>query len=61
MLNVAKHELKRHLCSVGTITKAYSAKVKKGRVSAEKPRPGSRHTRGYKVKLTVSKGPKPNS
>ncbi len=55
---VAKSAITKAHCSVGRITKAYSAKVRKGRVSSQKPGPGTRLARGAKVALTVSKGKK---
>ena len=39
-------------------TKAFSDKVKKGRVISQKPRPGKKLAVGSKVKLKVSRGKK---
>lgn len=58
-LAAAKTAIRRAHCRVGKITKAFSAKVKKGRVVSQKPPPESRHHAGTKIRLTVSKGPKP--
>ncbi len=57
-LQAAKKAIKQAHCSVGTVTRAFSATVKKGRVSAQKPRPGSQLNPGAKVRLKVSKGKK---
>jgi len=45
-------------CAVGTISKAYSAKVKSGRVISENPAPGTTRPQGSKVALKLSKGKK---
>jgi PASTA domain-containing protein len=55
----AKTAIRNAYCTVGKITKAYSARVRKGRVISQKPTPGTRHPTGAKVKLTVSKGRQP--
>jgi uncharacterized delta-60 repeat protein len=55
-LGAAKRAIRKASCSVDKVTKAFSAKVKKGRVIAQTPRPGKRLAAGSKVKLTVSKG-----
>ena len=52
----AKAALKRRRCVAGKVKQAFSDKVKKGRVMAQSKRPGTRHRRGTKVNLTVSKG-----
>jgi uncharacterized delta-60 repeat protein len=54
----ARSSIRRHHCSVGKIKRRYS-KVKKGRVSGQKPKPGTKQRYGGKVNLVVSKGPRP--
>jgi hypothetical protein len=60
-LTAAKAAIRNAHCSAGKITKAFSAKTKKGRIISQKPAPGTRHPAGTKIKLTVSKGPKPRT
>ena len=55
-LRAAKRSLRKAHCSVGKVTKAHSARVRKGRIIAPKPKPGSKLAPGAKVKLTVSTG-----
>jgi len=57
-LAAAKRAIKKANCSVGRVTKAFSAKVKKGRVISQKPAPGKKLPYHAKVKLKVSKGPR---
>jgi hypothetical protein len=52
----AKRAIKGHGCRVGTIKRAFSKKVKKGRVISQKPKAGKRLKHGAKVSLVVSKG-----
>jgi PASTA domain len=54
----AKAALKARRCAAGRVTRAFSGKVKKGRVIRQSKRAGSRHPLNTKVSLTVSKGPK---
>src|SRR5262249_51516062 len=54
-LLAAKRAIKRAHCSVGKVTRAYSARVTKGRVISQKPRPGRKLAAGSKVALRVSK------
>ena len=54
-LAAAKHAIKRAHCSVGKVTKAFSARVKRERVISQKPRAGSQHPAGAKVRLKVRK------
>jgi hypothetical protein len=54
----AKQALVKAHCKVGKVKKAFSAKVKKGRVLAQSAKPGKKLAPGAKVKLTVSKGKK---
>lgn len=58
-LAAAKGAITSAHCSVGRIGKAFSAKVKRGRVISQSPKPGTNGAAGAKVKLVVSKGPKP--
>jgi hypothetical protein len=46
-------------CRVGRVRRAFSARVKKGKVISQSPAPGGRLAVGSVVELTVSKGPKP--
>jgi beta-lactam-binding protein with PASTA domain len=57
-LRTAKRALVKAHCKVGKVRKAFSAKVKKGRVIAQGARPGKKLAPGAKVRLTVSKGKK---
>jgi beta-lactam-binding protein with PASTA domain len=57
-LLAAKRAIKRAHCSVGKVTRLYSARVRKGRVIAQKPRPGTKRAAGAKVMLTLSRGKK---
>jgi len=45
-------------CKVGRVVRKTSTRKKKGRVIAQKPKPGKRLTNGAKVNLTVGKGPR---
>ncbi|OLB84185.1 MAG: hypothetical protein AUI15_35060 [Actinobacteria bacterium 13_2_20CM_2_66_6] len=58
-LAVARTRILRAHCRVGKVSRLFSTRKRKGRVLAERPRPGSRHRAGYKVNLTVGKGPRP--
>jgi eukaryotic-like serine/threonine-protein kinase len=55
-LRVAKRAIKQAHCSVGTVTRVFSATVNEGRVISTKPRPGTKLAVGSKIKLKVSKG-----
>jgi PASTA domain-containing protein/List-Bact-rpt repeat protein len=55
-LKAAKRAIKRAHCAPGKVTNAFSARVKKGRVILQKPKPGKQLIAGSKVKLTLSKG-----
>jgi hypothetical protein len=57
-LRPAKRAIRKAHCSVGKVTRAFSTKVKKGRVISQKPKPGKKLAAGSKVKLKVSKGKK---
>jgi len=54
----AKAKIRGAHCGVGKIKKKFSSRKKKGRVLAQKPKPGKTLTGGSKVNLTVGKGPK---
>jgi hypothetical protein len=54
----AKSAIRNAHCGVGKVTKAFSKKVKSGRVIFQKPRPPTVLGGGAKVTLTVSKGKK---
>lgn len=58
-LKAAKRALRAHDCGVGRITRAFSTKVKKGRVISQRPKPHRLLKHGAKVKLTISKGNHP--
>jgi beta-lactam-binding protein with PASTA domain len=58
-LGAAKGAITAAHCSVGKIGKAFSAKIKRGTVISQSPKPGTSGAAGAKVKLMVSKGPKP--
>jgi hypothetical protein len=57
-LRAAKRSIRKAHCSPGKVTRAFSAKVKKGRVISQRPKPGKKLAAGSKVKLKVSKGKK---
>jgi uncharacterized delta-60 repeat protein len=57
-LRAAKRVIRKAHCSPGKLTKAFSRKVKKGRVIKQSPKPGKKLAAGAKVKLKVSKGKK---
>ena len=53
-LAAAKHAIKAHNCRVGKITRAFSTKVKSGRVISQTPKAHQRLKHGAKVNLVVS-------
>jgi beta-lactam-binding protein with PASTA domain len=55
-LTAATRALKAHFCSLGKVSRSFSTTVKRGRVIAQKPRPGKQLQHGGKVRLTISKG-----
>jgi hypothetical protein len=55
-LAAARSAITHARCKVGKIGKAFSARVKAGRVISQKPRPKTTLKAGSAVKLTVSKG-----
>ena len=58
-LPAAKTALTRAHCTVGKISKAYSAKVKKGRVMKQSPAAGQKRADKAKVNITLSRGKRP--
>jgi hypothetical protein len=58
-LKAAKRAIKAHDCSVGKIKRAFSTKVKNGRVISQKPKPHKRLKHGAKVNVLISKGNRP--
>ena len=57
-LVAAKRALAKHGCALGRITRAYSRRVRRGRVLGQKPGPGLRRARGAKVAVVLSRGRK---
>jgi hypothetical protein len=57
-LPTAKRAIARGHCRVGTVRRAYSKRVKKGRVISENPEPRMALPKGGKVNLVVSRGRK---
>ncbi len=55
-LAAAKKTIAKAGCTLGTVRRAFSRHVKKGRVVSEKPRAGTRLQMGAKVALVVSRG-----
>jgi beta-lactam-binding protein with PASTA domain len=55
----AKTALKRSHCRAGKVSRAYSKRIKKGRVLRVKPKAGKRLPVGARVSLVVSRGKKP--
>jgi hypothetical protein len=52
----AKAAITRAHCRVGRVARAFSRQVRKGRVLAQRPKPGKRRTNGAPVNLVVSCG-----
>jgi alpha-tubulin suppressor-like RCC1 family protein len=55
-LTRARRAIKRSHCRVGKVTRAFSRKVRRGRVIGQYPAHGSRLNGGFRVELRVSKG-----
>jgi hypothetical protein len=55
-LEAAKRAIRTAHCSLGRVRKAYSAKVRKGRVISQSPPAGKVLPEGGKLSLTISKG-----
>jgi subtilisin family serine protease len=52
----AKRALVKRGCKLGRISRTYSRRVRRGRVVAQRPRPGLRLRRGAKVAVELSRG-----
>ena len=57
-LSRAKGQIRRAGCVTGSIRRAFSGSVRRGRVISQTPRAGARLRRGAKVNLVLSKGRK---
>ena len=57
-LRQAKARIVKAHCRLGLVTKKASTVRKKGKVLAQKPRPGTRLKNGAKVNVTIGKGPR---
>ena len=57
-LTAAKAALVRGHCATGKVSRAYSKKTRKGRVSAQSKRAGRVLPANTKVNLVVSRGPR---
>jgi uncharacterized delta-60 repeat protein len=55
-VRAAKRAIGKAHCSLGRVTRAFSANVRKGRVISQKPKPGAKRPAGSKVSVKVSKG-----
>ena len=55
---VARRAIRRAGCATGRVRSAYSARVGRGRVISQSPRPGARVRAGAKVTLVLSRGRK---
>lgn len=56
-LSAAEQLLRGHACAIGRVKRVFSAKVAKGRVVKSSPGVGARRRHGFRVGLTVSRGP----
>lgn len=54
----AKRAIVNADCRVGTIGRAFSARVARGRIISQRPRAGAQRPEGAKVNFVVSKGPR---
>jgi uncharacterized delta-60 repeat protein len=52
----ARRVIRGSHCSVGRVSRAFSARVARGRIVSQHPTPGTRRAAGAKVDLVVSKG-----
>jgi subtilisin family serine protease len=52
----AKRALVKRGCALGRISRTYSRRVRRGRIVAQRPRPGLRLRRGAKVAVELSRG-----
>jgi subtilisin family serine protease len=55
-LTAAKRSLAKKGCALGRVSRAYSKRVRRGRVIQQRPRPGLRLRRGAKVAVVLSRG-----
>jgi subtilisin family serine protease len=53
---VAKRSLAKRGCAMGRVSRAYSRRVRRGRIVGQRPGPGLRLRRGAKVAVVVSRG-----
>ena len=58
-LAIARRMILARHCSIGTIHRAYSDRIKKSRVISQKPRPSTLLPNHGKLRLVVSRGLKP--
>jgi hypothetical protein len=58
-LATARQLILAHHCTVGTVRRAYSKHIKKGRVISQKPKPSTLLPNHAKVSLVASRGRKP--
>jgi hypothetical protein len=58
-LATARRMIVAHHCGVGTIRRAYSKRIKKGRVISQKPKPSTLLPNHGKLKLVLSRGHRP--
>ncbi len=56
-LKAAKRSVRQANCLPGVVVRRHSAKVRRGRVIAPKPAPGTQLAAGAKLRLVVSSGP----
>ncbi|HEX2044068.1 MAG TPA: PKD domain-containing protein [Gaiellaceae bacterium] len=54
----ARRALKRRSCSLGSVTRAFSGRVRRGRIISQRPRAGALRPTGAQVRVRVSKGPR---
>jgi beta-lactam-binding protein with PASTA domain len=52
----ARTALARAKCALGRVTRAYSTRVRSGRIIAQSRAPGARLARGTRVNVVVSRG-----
>jgi subtilisin family serine protease len=55
-LRAAKRVLAKRGCSLGRVSRAFSRRVSRGRVVAQRPAPGLRLRRGARIAVTLSRG-----
>ena len=55
-LSEARRELRSRHCTLGRVRRAYSWRLRAGRVVSQRPAPGTRRARGSVVSVTVSRG-----